>query len=163
MDWSVAKTLPNHEALAVQDLGRVGVATYHPRFHDGHLRDGSPRLKSLFPGYLFMQACAASWRTVLGARGVTGVLGLSGEGHCGLVPDKVVQDIRAQECGEDGAIVLPDPYRIGVRVRVGWRSPLFGREGVSQGMGGGDRVWVLLQFMEREVRINFRRVDLAVA
>lgn len=164
MDWSVATTHPNCEAVAARSLDLCKVTTYHPRFRDGVRRDGTPRLSTLFPGYLFVDARPPSWRDVLCARGVTGVLGL-GEGaqpHVIRGDGEVMSDIRAQE-GPDGSIVLPEKFRAGVPVRVGWGSPLFGREGICGDMVGADRVWVLFRVMEREVRINFKKADLELA
>jgi len=160
--WSVATTQPNCEAIAARHLDRRGVTTYHPRFRD--TRNGIPRLKSLFPGYLFI-AGSSSWRAVLGARCVMGVLGLRSEATSCSIKSEVVEEIRAQE-HEDGIIVLPERLALGIRpgavVRVE-RGSLFGCEGVCQGMKGRDRVWVLLRIMGRKVKVDFSRADLILA
>lgn len=153
LNWAVATTAPNSEARAAIHLDRQEIVHYSPRF-----RDHTRRVRSLFPGYIFVQERSA-WRPVLGTRGISGLI--TGSDGPALVIDNEIQDIRDRE-DEEGLVVLPDPYADGSRVRVS-RGALTGAEGVCAGMLGQDRVFVLLKFMGQITRSKFRKADLVLA
>lgn len=125
-------------------------------------RVDSPRQLALFPGYAFIRPVEA-WRPILSAAHVTGVLGIGRSGGSPmLVKDEVIDEIRGRE--KNGFVKLPPPFPKKARVRV-FRdtSAFFGSEGVYDGMKGSDRVYVLLSFLGRMSRVDFKKADLILA
>ena len=153
--WAVATCLSNCEGLATRGLERQGVVCYHPRFR-AHV--ATKVVRPLFPGYLFVQWVSGGWRSVLGTRGVTGLI--MNDGRPVLLSDSVVDGVRDLE-GREGLVELPDPFRPGVRVRVA-RGSLADFEGVCDTVDER-RVFVLLQFLGSETRARFKKADLVLA
>jgi transcription antitermination factor NusG len=161
LSWAVAICAPNCEALAVRGLARQGVESYHPRFRQRQ-RNGEV-LRPLFPGYLFVASrdmgVSVSCRSVLGTRGVVGLL-MSG-GEPALLSDLVVQSVRDRE-GRDGVVELPEAFAAGTRVRIN-AGVLGGLEGLCAGLNGKNRVFVLLHMLGRELTARCERADLVLA
>ena len=150
MDWAVATTAPNSEHLAAEHLRRRGVVSYTPRYCNQRILRGryveTPR--PLFPGYLFVEAEHVS----TDVRGITGTIG--------RLSRSIVDFWRAQEC-DTGFVKLPNPFEVGVAVRVRRRHhELVGK---CDGMDDKQRVWVLLSLLGRTVRHRFERADLILA
>jgi len=159
--WSVVTTRPNCEMMAVRGLLRQGIASYLPRFRH-HTRPD--KTVPLFPSYLFVDQFE-NWRAVLDIRGVGTVI-------TDKLPEREIIRIREQE-DETGCIKLPDPFAAGTPVHV-TRSRFLGRKrltsfveptmlsGITDGMSGKDRVFVLLRFLGRLVRVPVPKVDLVL-
>jgi transcriptional antiterminator RfaH len=160
--WLVVTTRPNCEAMAANGLSRQGIASYLPRFR--HYSRPEKRIP-LFPGYLFVSDFQQSWRAVLDTRGV-------GRMITDKLPEREITRIREQE-DETGLVKLPDPFAPGTPVHV-TRSRFLGRRrltsfveptmlsGICDGMSGKDRVFVLLRFLGRLVRVPVPKVDLVL-
>jgi hypothetical protein len=160
--WSVVTTRPNCEAMAVSGLLRQSITSYLPRFRHHSRPD---KFVPLFPGYLFVSNFQQSWRAVLDTRGV-GVL------ITDKLPEREITRIRERE-DETGMIELPDPFAPGTPVHV-TRSRFLGRRrltsfveptmlsGITDGMSGRDRVFVLLKFLGRLVRVPVPKADLVL-
>ena len=155
--WAVATCMSNCEASAALRLGRQGIESYHPRFRQLGAVSGTAT-RPLFPGYLFVRQGAA-WRSVLGTRGIVGMI--LDAGKPALLSERVIQDVRDRE-GREGLVELPDPYRIGAKVQI-VRGALFGQEGICAGMNDERRVFVFLQFLGQQVKTRFERADLVLA
>ena len=103
----------------------------------------------LFPSYVFVSVLS-QWHAARWAPGVVRLV-MDGE-QPAHVPDRVIADIRKREVR--GLIELPRPPGLqrGDRVRV-VRGPLVDRLGLYHGMGGRDRVLVLLRLLGGERRV----------
>lgn len=150
--WAVAVCAPNCEALATRGLGRQGIESYHPRF-----RPVGRAVRPLFPGYLFVRQTDV-WRSVLGTRGVVRLI--MDAGYPAMLGEDVVQGVRDRE-GREGLVELPDAFVTGTKVRIA-RGGLVDQVGICDG-SDERRVYVLLQFLGRQVRTRFERADLVIA
>lgn len=148
--------IPGRELAGVGAMVRAGLREFYlPQV-------ATPRLCALFPGYAFIRP-PNHWRPILTAANVTGVLGIGKLGDKpNLLDESVINDIRSRE--RNGFIELPPPFNKEARVRVQTTThPLFGCEGICDGMRGSDRVWVFLRFLGQLTRVSFQKADLVLA
>lgn len=157
--WFVVRTHHQRESWAVENLLRQGATVYLPRIAErariGRNRTHIYRPKYLFPGYVFVKT-DGQWRFLLGTYGIAAVI-MQSPISPGLVPDPVIDDIRARE-DQDGLVILPDRvsskerFRKGEQVRVA-SGVYSGYIGIYDGTGPQDRERVLLDFLGRKTRV----------
>lgn len=144
----VVRVRPNLLARALVNMERQGYECYAPR---AVLRGprGRPQVRPLFPGYVFARSSGA-WASLNGTLGVLGLVMGAGEQPAAL-PAAEVDALRARESG-DGLIHLEQlaPFKAGEPVRVARGAVSL--DAVFDGMSGEDRVFVLLEFLGRQVR-----------
>lgn len=157
--WYLVRTKPNAEATALRNLERQHYEAYLPRLCQplpwrGQWRD---RVVPLFPGYLFLgldegRQALAPVRSTLG---VAGVVRFGAE--YALVPDAIVQGLRARANPQTGLHRLALPARIeaGAPVRI-VAGPFDGLEGVFQREAGDDRAIVLLSVLGQSASVGVR-------
>lgn len=159
--WIVARTQPNREAWAAENVARQGHLHYIPRILE--TKKSVARARPLFPSYIFVKT-EGHWRFLLGTFGIAGVV-LFGE-YPAMLRDPIVENIRALEV--DGLVVLPaaperkSPFEVGtpLRVRGGIMS---GCVGIYEGVDAKFREKVLLDFLGRKMVILFETKELEVA
>jgi len=156
--WIVARAKPRQEGLAQDNIRRQGHTCYIPRFRErvvvGRNQRVELRIRSLFPGYIFVQI-EGVWRWLTGTYGVSGVIQIGD--NPAVLPVKIVPGLKARE-DPDGFIVLPGAvkaprFRNGQRVRV-TEGPFQDRLGsISQESTVHERVSVLLDLLGRRVPV----------
>ena len=139
-DWAVVTTQPCREGIAERELGRQGIVACVPRYLDMYRK-----IRLLFPGYLFAQGGDGP---ILRTRGITDVIG------------RLAHAELARWITPTGVVEMDDPLRPGIGVRL---PRLHDLSGMTDGMDGDDRIWVLLGLLGRQVRASFRRADLVLA
>ena len=81
-------------------------------------------------------------------------------GYPAMLGEDVVQGVRDRE-GREGLVELPEVFVTGTKVRIA-RGGLVDQVGICDG-SDERRVYVLLQFLGRQVRTRFERADLVIA
>lgn len=158
--WIVASTHPHKEAAAAGHLANQGFASYCPvvRKRVSHARKVRSVLRPLFPGYVFIELPSDErpWRPILSTYGIRSIV-CSGDEPSRLDPNFIAA-LRARE--EDGVIIAPThPYQVGQHVRVA-DGPFYGTIATILSMGEKDRLVVLMDILNRPVRvlIDYRQV-----
>jgi transcriptional antiterminator RfaH len=154
--WYVARTKARSELRAEVHLRRQGFEVYLPQYgrQRRHARRTDVVKSPLFPRYLFLQMDLSSsrWHTVNNTVGVHSLL--CHGGMPAVVPEGVVEELRARETG-DGLVSLRSLTVLepGERLRI-VGGPLRDRVGVYEKMTGGERVVLLLRLLGQEVRVD---------
>ncbi len=160
-DWIVVNCQPHKESVALDHLGRQAFTCYCPmiRRQVRHARRTYESVRPLFPSYVFvaLDFGRQSWRSLLSTRGVRGIV------SCGEAPSTlrsdIIEQLRAREI--DGAITRPTaPFRIGQRVSI-VRGALDGLVATIVDLDEKDRIVVLLDLLNRPVRVSVRSESLA--
>lgn len=150
--WYLLRTKPREEARALENLARQGFEAFVPHCSAERLVRGRPvrRREPLFPGYAFvsLNETGHNWSVLRSTRGVAHLVRFGT--HTPTVDDAVITRLREL----DGA-TLPGPADAlapGDRVRI-VAGPLAGLEGVFEQRDGQARVMLLLDWMQRQVRV----------
>lgn len=150
--WLVAQTKPHRERWAAENVGRQGFRWYLPMTQSSKALNRKLHPVCLFPRYLFVLT-EGPWRSIQGTYGVTGVV-MAGEAPA-IVPERAIESIRARE-GSDGLVHLPDAsggrFKPGEAVRVNG-GVFSGYKGIFQGLSGGERSRVLVEFLGRHTSV----------
>jgi transcriptional antiterminator RfaH len=163
MRWYVVRTQPNAEMRAAEHLARQEFGVYLPTHlrRRRHARRVETVRRPLFSRYLFVELDAgARWRAILSTVGVADLI-RAGDAPM-PVPAAVVETLRANERAgafdETGAARLAPGQR--VRVLAGPFADFVGR---IAALADTERVYVLLDFLGREVRAKLAADTLAPA
>ena len=146
--------------LALEQLERQGFAAYLPRRWRTirHARRVREVKTPLFPGYLFVRLTKASprWRSINGTRGVIRIVTSAGVPL--PLPAGIVEGL-FELADENGLIDLNCRYALGdkVKLQVG---PFADFIAVVERDDGEGAVRVLLELMQRTVRVDLDRRDL---
>lgn len=159
--WVVAQLKPNSDRIAQCNLSRQRFEVFQPRIEvtrrqrDRFKRQNEP----LFPGYIFVRVLVGdglAWRALRGTRGISRIVAFGGAPA--VVPDDFVSEIRSQ-CDDD-SLLHPDPaLGVGDTVRAA-RGPFVDLVGRIEKLGAEERVWVLLEVMGRQARVEIPRANL---
>jgi transcription elongation factor/antiterminator RfaH len=147
--WLVASTKPQCDNWAAANCAAQGFTTYRPRLLRKQRRPGQPQrftAAPLFPNYLFV-AFTDNWPRLLATYGVTSVL-RTGDKPC-LVANHLVEQLKAREV--NGVVQLPK-IQVGQRVHI-VRGPFSHQSGLYQGQSAQERVSVLIDVMNRKLRV----------
>lgn len=159
--WYLVQLKPGGLARASLNLGRLGYEVFMPR-RSVTRRQGSrliTELRALFPGYLFIQVRAddTRWRVINSTYGVAHLVSLE-PGRPSKVPCQIMNELRAA-CGSDTSLFTPTAPSVGDAVRV-ISGPFAGALARIEAVPEGDRVYLLLDMMRREVRAAVSPGDL---
>jgi transcriptional antiterminator RfaH len=159
--WSCVQLEPNRERLALHCLSVVnGFEVYSPRIR---IKASRPRredvTRPLFPGYAFA-LIVLQWHAARWSPGVVRIV-LDGATPA-RVPNRVIAELRARECG--GVVQLPEApgMKAGDRVRV-LGGPFQGHLGLYAGMKPHARVEVLLALLGGQQRVTLPRSSIELA
>ena len=152
--WIAVATHANAEGKAVQNLKRQGYECYCPCTHvPRRRRHGETVKRPFFPGYVFVRLDRTKdqWRPIMYSRGVRFVVRF-GE-QVGIIPPDVIESLIARE--ENGVLKVPSAAK---RLTVGQHISLNGTlfddfVATVQSIDAQDRVCVLLELMQRTVRL----------
>lgn len=152
--WYAVHCKPREDARAELHLDNQGYEVFRPKQRLRRRRGGRmvALVDSLFPRYLFIRLdnVHENWAPIRSTRGVAGLVRWGSQ--VPVVPEPVVETLRAR-IGEDGCVVpLDAEYRKGERLRIE-EGPLAGLEGVFHARSGEDRVILLLEIMRRAQRM----------
>jgi transcriptional antiterminator RfaH len=152
--WIVLYTKPNQETVAVKNIQRQKYEAYCPMIlrTRRHARRVEQVERPLFPSYVFvkMNVRQAQWRSLLSTKGVRSLVHFGDQ--VGLLPEGFVEQLRASE--ENGVLdgTVAPRARPGDRVTLS-EGPFESSMATVLSLPDRDRVWVLLDFMGRQVRV----------
>ncbi len=153
-EWAVVNTQPHREAMAFAHLTRQGFEVYYPKMikkvRSGRVTIDAPR--PMFPGYAFVRwdDSVHRWRAILSTRGVKTLV------CCGDQPSFIANDFidGLMEREIEGVIQRPSgKFQIGQSVRMSG-GPFDGLVSKVIGLEEHDRVIVLMQMLQRQVRVK---------
>ena len=155
--WFAIRTKPKQETVARDQLQHQGFEVYLPLIQAriSHARKVSWQPRPFFPGYLFLHLSREEqrWTTI---RSTVGVLAAVSFGNVyPPLPDAAITLLQ-QRHDEQGFISMAakpaTPFMAGERVRLNDGS-LSGFEGVFVEMRGEQRALVLLDWMQKQMRV----------
>ena len=165
--WFAIRTKPRQEIVARDQLKNQGFDVYLPLVNTRitHSRKVSWQPRPFFSGYLFMHLSKEQqqWTTI---RSTIGVLApVSFGDFYPPVPDAAI-DILQSHHDEKGYINVAarypaSPFKAGDAVRL-HDSSLDGLEGIFLEMRGQDRALVLLNWMQKAMRVETRTDKLSI-
>lgn len=155
--WYVVRTKPQKEAHVVMWLGHAGVECFLPRIRS------FARVCPLFPSYLFVSAdfnLPSCYRMIKYTRGVVDILG-NGEEPI-PVSNEVIAIIK-KRMNPQGFVELSSHLRPGQEILIR-KGPFKDLMGILEGVASDEqRVHVLLNLMQRQIRVEFPIQDVARA
>ena len=161
--WYVARTLPNRDNFAGDNLQRLGFRVYAPKFRRivRHARRSQSILAPLFPGYLFVIANLSRdrWRSVNGAIGVASLI-MSAESPI-PVPHGVVETIIERGSPLETESAAPT-FQVGQKVRI-LTGPFAETICSLERLDQHNRVRVLLELMGGKVSVQLESSVLCLA
>ena len=162
--WLVARTQPNREGWAAENIVRQLAVPYLPRCAE-KVKIGQhyeTKAKLLFPGYIFVKTYDGRWRFLLGTYGISSVV-MTGNAPA-MVQEADILRIKACE-DADGLVhlpkLMPDLYEEGgdkprfkkgqsVRIKEGVYA---GYQGIHEGCSVKEREHILLDYLGRKTRV----------
>jgi len=160
-DWYVIQTKPREDQRALENLSAQNFEAFQPRCTVTRRRGGQRRevLEPLFPGYVFvaLDRLEQDWGPIRSTRGVARLVRFGDE--IPALPRGLVEQLRALD-----GIVLTDPLarlKRGDTVRI-TDGPLAGMQAAFEMLDGERRVFVLLDWMQRRVRVAVARDALEI-
>ena len=156
--WFAVRTKPNKEIVAKAQLENQGFKVYLPLVNTRitHARKVSWQPRPFFSGFLFVRLSRDEQRWTA-IRSTVGVLAPVSFGNFyPPLPDKAIEMLQSSH-DEDGYITVgrsvESPFAAGEKVRL-QDSSLKGLEGVFIEMRGEDRALVLLDWMQKKMRLE---------
>ena len=157
LSWYIVQFNPNSHKMAVRNLQRQGFETFLP-IHEGTRRTVvkfKTVIRPLFAGYMFV-ACdpeTAPWRQINSTYGISRMISTA-DGPKPM-PEALISGLRAR-CDNVGKVVPLENFEAGqsVEMRSG---PFESFIATVEQMASDARVWVLLDFMGKETRVQVSR------
>ena len=145
--WIVARSKPNRELYARDNIERQGYECYVPRFAEAI----TGRVKVLFPGYLFVFSHNGQWIFLQSTYGILTVVRASLSPAS--VPLSEIEYLKDRET-RTGLIFLPQERFVKgnvVRIKHG---PFVNFTGLYDGMSTKNRVNILLDVLGKQNRVQ---------
>lgn len=155
--WFAVQIKPNGLALAQRNLARQGFAVFAP-MRRGSGKPRTPRLKPLFPGYVFTQfePRSSDWYRINSTRGVLRLI-VGPERPPRALPDAFIAALRAR-CEEDGTVVAGPDLSRGDTVEV-VAGPFADLVSTVEALDADGRLQLLVELMGRMVRVSVPRAQ----
>jgi transcriptional antiterminator RfaH len=151
--WFLVHAKTGRELVAQANLQRQGYRTFLPleRRTVRHARRIRETFAAYFPGYLFvaLDLSRQAWRPINSTLGVLRLVAAP-DGPT-PAPAALMRTLRSASDAQ-GVMTLQREWEPGAAVRIA-SGPFADQLGVVEGLGGADRVRVLLSIMQGEVRI----------
>lgn len=155
--WYAVKSQPRKEELACSQLQRQGFSAFLPKV--ARVVSRPTRTQTVhapfFPGYLFvnLDLGAERWRSVNGTIGVISLVAFGD--RPAPAPVGLIESLVAL-ASDTGEVRFDESFRRGDRVRI-IGGALNGHVGAFDGKGANERVFILLQILSRETRVEIAR------
>lgn len=146
MSWICARTHPNHEKIAIQNLIRQEFDYYQPLIQEKKIKRQKLQVveQPLFPCYLFVRV-DQQYRSLNYTYGIAALVN-------GIVQDSIIEGLRQRE--QNGFIQLPKSKSFDVNDKVMIRSGSFaGQEGLVERMPSKDRQKILLALLANKISV----------
>ena len=157
LSWYIVQFKPNSHKIAVRNLQRQGFETFLP-MHEATRRTVvkfETVTRPLFAGYMFV-ACnpeKAPWRQINSTYGVSRMLSFAEAPK--PMPEALITGLRAR-CDNVGKVVPLESFEAGQSVEM-HSGPFANFIATVEQMASDARVWVLLDFMGKETRVQVDR------
>ena len=160
--WHLAQLKPNSARIAERNLLRQGFDVFLPRIEET-VRRGQKFVmeqRALFPGYVFvgLDPAKPNWRSINATLGVSRLVSFGAAPV--QVPDDLVLGLMAR-CNGDGLLQPEAGLKAGDTV-VLTHGPFTDFVATIDRIAPDRRVWVLLDLMGQQVRLNTDTRHLAV-
>ena len=155
--WYIVQFKPNSHKIAVRNLERQGFETFLP-MHEITRRTAvkfETVIRPLFAGYMFV-ACdpeKAPWRQINSTHGISRMLSFAG--RLKPMPEPLITGLRAR-CDNIGKVMPLENLEKGQLVEM-HSGPFANFIATVEQMTGDARVWVLLEFLGKETRVQVDR------
>ena len=163
--WIAVNTHPNAEPQAMFNLKRQDYRCYCPTVEvtRRHARKVETVRRPFFPGYLFVDLASRKgiWRPIASTLGVRAVVRFGEE--LGAVPAALVETLQRREA--DGDLRAHDVlvrFRAGQQVRFDG-TPFHDLVGRIVEIDAKERIWVLLDLLQRSVKVVAKPQNLVAA
>ena len=161
--WYLIQFKPNSHRLAERNLHRQGFETFLPMQNITSRKASRfvSDLKPLFPGYMFvsLKTELAPWRTINSTIGVSRLV--SFEGKPKPIPLQLISGIMLR-CYASGALLPLKNLREGDMVEM-LEGPFANFIATVDATDAEQRVWLLMDFMAQEARIQVSSDKLQLA
>lgn len=148
--WSVLRTHPNCEKMAIRNLENQDFSYYQPKLLERKLRQRrwvNVEIP-LFPNYLFVQI-ASRWACLNNTHGVAALLMVGN--NPAVVQDNVISSLRSREI--NGFIKLPtDRLAVGDKVRI-QTGPFAQQLALVDRMSAKERQKILLSLLDNKIKV----------
>jgi transcriptional antiterminator RfaH len=161
MHWYLIHTKPRQENIALENLQQQGYTCYLPLFNVEKIRRGkfAVVLEALFPRYLFIQLDTAlssqSWTPIRSTKGVNRLVAFGGQPV--KVDETLVSILKVAE--ENQPERLQKMFAAGDKVQL-TQGAFAGLEGIYQMADGESRAMVLIEILNKPVRIAVEPAEL---
>ncbi|WP_218048966.1 transcriptional activator RfaH [Curvivirga aplysinae] len=155
-NWIAVTTHTNSEELALTNIERQGFIGYCPKLLKTrrHARKTEEVKRPLFPGYIFVLIDTAhdQWRPIEYSKGVRSIVKFGN--RLSYLPKGLMETIieRESSCG----YILPETknldLKVGQKMRVTTDSVFEGIIGTILSVESKDRIWILLDLLNRKVK-----------
>ena len=156
-EWSVVYSHAQKELAAASEVSAQGFEVYLPVYKKviRHARKAVERKVPLFPRYFFVNLDADKdmWRCINSTRGVVKLIMLNFERPT-IVQHAVIDELKSFE-DDEGMVSLAalDLFLPGQVVRI-LDGPFSGQRAVYKGISDMQRVEILLNFLNQDVRLQ---------
>jgi len=162
-NWWLAQVRPNADRIALRNLERQGFETFRPLERVTTIRAGRfvSRLRSFFPGYLFLTypGPSAPWSLVNSTHGVARLVRFADAPA--PVPAALITELKAA-CDPDGVVAVVPGLRAGSGVEV-MTGTFTGFVGQIERLAPDQRAFVLIDFLGKETRVRIPIAHLKAA
>ena len=161
MHWYLIHTKPRQEKIALENLQQQGYTCYLPLLNVEKIRRGKLAvvLEALFPRYLFIQLDTAlssqSWTPIRSTKGVNRLVAFGGQPA--KVDEVLVSVLKRAE--ENPPERLQKMFAEGDKVQL-THGAFSGLEGIYQIADGESRAMVLIEILNKPVRIAVEPAEL---
>ncbi|MBF9060071.1 transcriptional activator RfaH [Rhodobacterales bacterium HKCCSP123] len=160
--WFVARTKPNGETRALENLSRQGFRVFLPleKRQEKRGRRQVLVLRPLFPGYIFLalDLDQPGWAAVNNTFGVLRLISLR-DGRPSPLPAGVVEEL-LERTDDDGRLLPPEDIPVGSRMRL-VQGPFANWVAEVVAAPEDARISLLLDLMGRKVTVTTSRSNLA--
>ena len=154
LSWYVVQYKPNSYKIAVRNLERQGFETFLP-MHEVTRRTAvkfETVIRPLFAGYMFV-ACdpeQCPWRQINSTYGISRMLSFTEDPK--PMPGALISGLLAR-CDKAGKLMPLEDFEVGQSVEM-YSGPFANFIARVEQMPSQARVWILLDFMGKETRIQ---------
>ena len=160
--WYIVQFKPNSHKIAIRNLQRQGFETFLP-MHEVTRRMAErfeTVMRPLFPGYMFVECDPkqSPWRQINSTYGISRMLSFA-EGPKPM-PSALISGLRSR-CDNDGRLMPVEEFEAGQLVEM-QSGPFANFIATVEEMTSTARVWILLDFMGKETRVQVERQQIQV-
>ena len=159
MNWYLVHTKPKQEQCALLNLQQQDYECYLPMLPSEKIRQGKLAVidEPLFPRYLFIRLdtgqSAKSWSPIRFTRGVNRLVSFGQEPA--QVDDQLVESLQMRSAGT----TVQPLFTLGEHVRL-VDTPYAGLDAIYQMADGESRVMVLIELLNKPVKLSVSPVNL---